>query len=65
MVKKILRITGIVLGVGFFLFGVIWLVNYNSGLLEVLNGVTFVITGVYFTFYGITGRSYIFSRRAE
>ncbi len=62
--KIFIRILGSVVGLSMLLMGG-WLIikPVNDTLLEILNVVTFILLGLVFVYYGVTGRSKFFVKR--
>ena len=60
MKRKILKVLGALLGVVWIFFGAYLLVKSSSGeTMQIIYGVTFIGTGIYFLSYAFTGRSTI------
>jgi len=63
-VKIFIRIIGSVVGLSMLIMGG-WLIiqPLNDTFLESLNAVTFILLGVLFIYYGVTGKSKFFVKR--
>ncbi len=62
--KIFIRIIGSIVGLSMLIMGGCLIIQpVNDTLLEILNAVTFVLLGLVFVYYGVTGKSKLFIKR--